>query len=230
MVIMANERKINKAYGHIRTIQQAMPSYMEGIKQHLITWSRCFLCPISCTTTSKVFYRGYVPCDVLFIGEAPGYNEDALCRPFIGRPGEILDQIIMESSLRFTNNRTDNGYRWCITNTIACLPNDKGELRPPSAKEIENCQARLYQFIHIASPMLIVAMGNYAERSLKAFTHKVGTFGRKDCDEQYEWTPKIISIPHPAWMLRQKKDCDLQIKKAVLKLHAELLKLESDGV
>jgi DNA polymerase len=61
-------------------------------------YRNCTACPLHETAHEKVFFRGCVPCEVLFIGEAPGNDEDLYGEPFIGRAGKTLDSLILESS------------------------------------------------------------------------------------------------------------------------------------
>lgn len=238
----ANKEGID--YGVVRTVQQAYPSHIPAVRHHIHQFSSCRACRLGCNpfVQNKVFYRGYVPCDVLFVGEAPGVNEDAQVRPFIGNGGKVLDGIITEVSRRLTENTAelalstlarDNAFRWCITNSVLCTPFDSSAesgIRIPASDEVKACSSRLYTFIHICAPAVIVPMGMVAERAMRNFTvrHlKPNDPPLEELDskitfnpgsEPHEgFSPIIRSIPHPDWMIRQ-KDFDLVKKKAVLVL------------
>jgi len=107
-----------------------------------------------------VFARGTLPCEVLFIGEAPGDSEDILGKPFIGPAGKLLDKIIKESQ------EYSREYTYAITNLICCIPkgeeNDKIE---PPEKSVEACRPRLKEFIYkLAKPKLVITVGKYAQK------------------------------------------------------------------
>lgn len=97
---------------------------------------------------------------MLFVGEAPGNFEDALALPFVGDSGLLLDDLIYDAIERLEIPLPTIGY----TNLVACRPQDKrGNIRAPSAPEIEACSHRLNEFIKMASPVVIVSVGKLAK-------------------------------------------------------------------
>lgn len=109
-----------------------------------------------------MFYRGRYPCDILFIGDAPGESEDSIGLPFVGLAGNMLDTIIKESEL--------SSYSIGITNAILCTPYDndaRDYIREPTKEELKNCSPRLLDLLKITSPKLIFALGKISERTLK---------------------------------------------------------------
>lgn len=156
---------------------------MQPIDQHLEKYLRCKACDLgNCRKDRRVFYRGAIPCDVLFIGEASGDAEICIGEPFVGRSGDLLNKIIQHS--------IPDNYRTCFTNTIVCPPQDTpiSKLRAPSKSEQKACLPRLDEFIQLCEPYHIVAVGKPAEYSLIQLT--------------WEHT----AIVHPSSILREEGD------------------------
>lgn len=152
--------------------------------EHVAKWKDCQICPLAQQRTNIVLARGTVPCDVLFIGEAPGVSEDALGLPFVGPAGHLIDQII-ERSL-------PEGTTYALTNLVCCFPQEakaRGD-NEPEHEEILACRPRLLEFIKIASPRLVVRVGrlaqDYAEHD---------AYGRIAGAE-------VVDVDHPAYILR----------------------------
>ena len=115
-------------------------------------YKSCSKCPELCKSRSKVvFGDGNPESKILFIGEAPGANEDKEGIPFCGMSGQILAQLL--NSVGLTRNDI------FITNTLLCRPKDN---RNPSKEEIENCSERLNELITLMQPKVIVTIGNFA--------------------------------------------------------------------
>jgi uracil-DNA glycosylase family 4 len=221
---------IGTDYNMVRTVQQAYTTHMPAVKHHIKQYKDCEQCSLGkCIfMKNRVFYRGYVPCDVLFVGEAPGKNEDTQARPFIGEEGRLLDDIITDVSLRLTSQEEqprDNAFRWCITTTVMCVPYDKGEIRTPTSAEVAACSNRLLNFIHICTPAVIVSIGTAAEKAMKVMKITNLRFAPHypvDPDlripRQPAFTPLHFNIPTPKWMLKQ-KDTEQCKKSAVLSVY-----------
>lgn len=101
--------------------------------------------------------NGVGPADaaILFVGEAPGEREDARGEPFVGRSGDILDEVLRDNGLDRTDVR--------ITNTVRCRPPDN---RDPTAAEVENCRPYLVAEIERVNPAVIVTLGKVASENL----------------------------------------------------------------
>lgn len=130
-------------------------------KKHIATWSGCTKCGLSETRSRVVLARGSLPCDVLFVGEAPGKSEDSLGQPFVGPAGQLLDRIIEKAV-----DATGVILRVAWTNLVACLPTegDNRKIGQPFPEEIKACRGRLLEFLGIARPKLIVYVGLLSER------------------------------------------------------------------
>lgn len=246
-----NANTNREGYYVVRSIQQSYASHLPAIKHHFHQYNTCEACPLGrCPfVQGKVYYRGYLPADVLFIGKAPGKNEDTLARPFISESGKIFDSIIIDVSKRLTvkvdqrgneikGSVKDNAFRWCITPSVLCLPYDYGEVRSPTMEEVKACNHRLLQFINIACPSVVVTSGSIAEKAwnliCKNGTPKLGwSPDLIDIDQSTyghdSFTPIHVHIEDPEWMLKNPKDLALNMKKAVLKIHAVLKPLFEIG-
>lgn len=118
-------------------------------------WSACRDCGLCATRGRIVVYRGTLGAEVLFVGEAPGREEDAAGQPFVGRSGRLLDQWIERLSLP----------SWCITNLVRCRPPDN---RPPARAEQDACGPKLLAFLAASRPKAVVALGRHAHLWLEA--------------------------------------------------------------
>jgi len=117
----------------------------------------CVLCPhLAQTRTQVVFGAGNADADLLFIGEAPGSDEDRDGIPFVGRAGKLLTQLLGEVGIA----REDV----FIANVLKCRPPDN---RNPTAPEIANCSRWLYRQLELIQPTVVVTLGNFATRLLR---------------------------------------------------------------
>lgn len=124
-------------------------------------WQNCSLCKLHETRRNIVFCRGCLPCDVLFIGEAPGASEDMLGQPFVGPAGKLLDSQI-EDAMR---NVGLEGLRLCFTNLVCCIPKEGGKkIGEPEAVSIKACERRLNEFIDLCEPSLTVSVGDLSHK------------------------------------------------------------------
>lgn len=160
-----------------------------------------------CSSARRVCHaRGDLPCDVLFIGEAPGDSEDVIGRPFCGPAGHLLDYIIakafngvMLGAGAITDEDVSDGepVRWAITNLVGCVPRDPekgGKAGEPSVEDIITCAPRLQELIDLARPRMVVAVGTLAKDWLKP--------GYKNPAKIPDGC-MFVEIYHPAYILRQ---------------------------
>jgi DNA polymerase len=169
--------------------------------EHVARWRDCTACPLSQQRSNIVLARGQVPCEVLFIGEAPGASEDALGLPFVGPAGHLLDQIVDRALLQ--------GTRYALTNLVCCFPRDaKAEgYNEPEHSEILACRPRLVEFIRLAKPKLVVCVGSLAWQYVEhdAYGMVLGAH--------------VIQIVHPAAILRMPlAQKQMAVQKAVVVL------------
>ena len=117
----------------------------------------CVRCPLHQTRTTVVFGAGNADADLMFIGEAPGANEDRLGLPFVGQAGKLLDKLLVEIGL--------DREEVFIANTVKCRPPNN---RDPHPHEIEACNEYLRRQVELIEPTVICTLGNFATKLLRA--------------------------------------------------------------
>ena len=117
--------------------------------------SVCELCPLAETRTSVVFGSGNADADLMFVGEAPGAEEDRQGLPFVGRAGALLTQLLEGIGL----TRQDV----FIANVLKCRPPGN---RDPQPIEIESCEPFLMRQVQLIEPRVIATLGNFATKLL----------------------------------------------------------------
>lgn len=116
----------------------------------------CRRCALHESRTNIVLGAGSPDAQVMFVGEAPGYNEDIQGQPFVGAAGRLLDELLKE----ILGISRDSVY---IANVLKCRP---PENRDPTAIEIETCKPFLLRQVEVISPRIVCALGNFATRTL----------------------------------------------------------------
>ena len=119
----------------------------------------CTRCPLHQTRTNVVFGAGNADADLMFIGEAPGANEDRMGLPFVGQAGKLLDKLLAEIGL-------ERKEVW-ICNVLKCRPPDN---RDPQPNEIESCRGYLLSQVELIEPVVICTLGNFSTKLLRADT------------------------------------------------------------
>ena len=148
----------------------------------------CLKCRLSQTRTQTVFGEGDVDAPILFIGEGPGETEDKTGRPFVGRAGQLLDQMIAAMGLK-----REQVY---IANIVKCRPPQN---RAPAPDEVETCTPYLVRQIEIIRPKVIVTLGLPAA---KYMLNSNSTMGRLR-GQWHQWRGiKLMPTFHPAYLLR----------------------------
>ncbi len=154
----------------------------------------CRECDLGSLRTNAVPGEGHPNARIMFVGEAPGADEDAQGRPFIGRAGKLLDKIITACGLK----RSDV----FIGNILKCRP---PENRDPRAEEIVNCFPYLQKQIEIINPEIIVALGAPAAKTLLNTNKSIGQL-RGQFHEYYPGLGrapiKLMPTYHTAYLLR----------------------------
>lgn len=144
---------------------------MEKLKREC---EECTACELHTVRTNIVFGIGNENADILFIGEAPGENEDLQGQPFVGRSGKLLDELLAEVGF----SRNDNIY---IANMLKCRPPKN---RDPKPSEQAACLHFLERQIEMINPKIVVCVGRIAAQKLISKDFKVtsqhGTFVEKD--------------------------------------------------
>jgi DNA polymerase len=135
-----------------------------------------------------VFGVGNPGADLMFVGEAPGADEDLQGEPFVGRAGQLLTKIIEAIGLR-----RDQVY---IANIIKCRPPGN---RNPEPDEVEQCEPFLFQQVAAIKPKVIVALGKFAAQSLLRTTDPITRLRGRSFNYR---GATLIPTFHPAYLLR----------------------------
>jgi len=148
----------------------------------------CNNCQLHLTRTNLVFGVGNPNADIVFVGEAPGKQEDLYGEPFVGRAGKLLDKILSAIEL----SRKDI----YICNVLKCRPPDN---RNPNILEVEQCESYLKTQLKIIEPKLIVALGRVAAKTLLKVDLPLGDMRQQKY--LYEGIDAMVTY-HPAALLR----------------------------
>ncbi len=148
----------------------------------------CVRCPLHKTRTTVVFGSGNADADLMFIGEAPGANEDRMGLPFVGQAGKLLDKLLEEIGLQ----RKDV----FIANTVKCRPPNN---RDPHPNEIEACESYLRRQVELIEPSVICTLGNFATKLLRADTTGISRLhGRDEVRVIGSRAVRLYPLYHPA--------------------------------
>jgi len=155
----------------------------------------CVKCPnLVASRTTVVFGVGNIDAELMFVGEAPGADEDAQGEPFVGKAGELLTRIITTMGLS-----RDKVY---IGNILKCRPDTPGQAygnRKPTPEEMQTCIPWLHQQIDLIRPRVLVALGATAVEGLLGKT--VGITKLRGNWQTYRGIP-LMPTYHPAYLLR----------------------------
>lgn len=149
----------------------------------------CVACPLAESRTTVVFSAGNPESDLMFVGEAPGHEEDLQGEPFVGRSGKLLDRLIREEL-----GRDRSGCYIC--NVVKCRPPRN---RDPAPAEVQACRHYLEAQVAAVAPGVIVTLGNFATRTLLGTTDTVTRLRGRS----YPYGSTVI-VPtfHPSYALR----------------------------
>ena len=169
---------------------------------------QCQACSLHLRRQNTVFGHGPIEADWLFVGEAPGSNEDKQGLPFVGRAGQLLNSILFSIGLA-----RDEVY---ITNVLKCRPPAN---RDPMGEEVIQCEPYLHDQINHIKPEIIVAMGRFAAQALLKSTSSIAEL-RGQRHEYSELKIPLVVTYHPAYLLRsllekQKVWKDLQFAQSL---------------
>jgi DNA polymerase len=150
--------------------------------------SACVRCPLHQTRTTVVFGSGNADAELMFVGEAPGANEDKIGLPFVGQAGKLLDKLLGEIGL-------DRGEVF-IVNTLKCRPPDN---RDPHPNEIQACQEYLDRQIELIQPAVICTLGNFATKLLRGDSTGISRLhGREEVCVVGSRAVRLYPLYHPA--------------------------------
>ena len=179
----------------------------------------CTKCSLHETRNSVVFGIGNTDADLMFIGEAPGADEDRQGEPFVGRAGRLLTQII-EAGMKL---KREDVY---IANVLKCRPPGN---RNPEPDEVETCSPYLMRQIELIQPKVIIALGSFAAQmmldtkigitKLRGEFHPCNVAGLRF--PPHKNPPVVMPTYHPAYLLRNpgaKREVWEDIKKVLARL------------
>lgn len=153
----------------------------------------CTACPLHRTRSQAVFGVGDPHAEWLFVGEAPGAEEDARGEPFVGQAGRLLDNMLASIQIR-------RGQNVFIANVLKCRPPQN---RNPQPEEMVQCRPYLERQIELVRPKLIVALGRFAAQTLAGQDKTIAGLRGKVLD--YRGIPLVVTY-HPAYLLRNLPD------------------------
>jgi uracil-DNA glycosylase len=161
------------------------PGTLDAVREEL---GECTRCSLSSSRKNIVFGKGNPHASLVFVGEAPGGDEDVAGEPFVGEAGQLLTRIIQSIKLR-----REDVY---ICNVIKCRPPKN---RDPKPEEIEACFPFLKKQLEVMRPRFICALGKFAAQTLLETTDKISKLRGK----VYEFNHiKVVPTFHPASLLR----------------------------
>ena len=158
---------------------------LEGIRADLGDCQRCKLAP---TRRHIVFGSGNPKAELMFVGEAPGADEDAQGLPFVGRAGQLLTKIIEAIDMK-----REEVY---ICNILKCRP---PENRNPESGEIASCEPFLFRQIASIKPRVICALGTFGAQTLLRVKEPISRLRGQFMDYR---GAKLMATFHPAYLLR----------------------------
>ena len=191
--------------GALDRLLRVTPPEIAGEEQRLAAVRErvavCLRCPhLASSRTQTVFGVGNVNAELMFIGEAPGADEDRRGEPFVGRAGQLLTKII--AAMGFARGEV------YIANVLKCrpdMPKDAPGNRPPTPNEMATCLPYLIEQIEIIGPRVLVALGATAVEGLLEIREPMGRLrGRW---HSYQETPLMITY-HPSYLLRNQSNTE----------------------
>jgi uracil-DNA glycosylase family 4 len=182
---------------------------LESIRAEIGDCQRCKLAP---TRTNIVFGSGNPNAELVFVGEAPGYDEDQQGVPFVGRAGQLLTKII-ES----INIKREDVY---ICNVLKCRPPDN---RNPEPDEVGSCNPFLRKQLGAIRPKIVCCLGTFAAQTVMQTASPISKLRGKFFDMD---GMRVIATFHPAYLLRS-PDKKREVWEDMKQIRAELFRLRS---
>lgn len=154
---------------------------------------KCEKCPLSQTRTHTVPGEGNAHAELVFVGEAPGVSEDRMGRPFVGRAGQLLTDIIVKGM----KMKREDVF---ICNVLKCRPPNN---RTPNPEEVGHCEPYLLRQLSVIQPKVICALGAVAAQTLLKTTSPIKHL--RGHWHNYHNIPFRVTY-HPAYLLRNAAD------------------------
>ena len=167
---------------------------LEELRQRAAVCQKCS--NLASARKNVVFGVGNPEADLMFVGEAPGADEDIQGEPFVGKAGQLLTKIIQTMGL--------NREKVYIANILKCRPDTPGQSfgnRPPTPDEMDRCLPYLHAQIDVIKPKVIVALGATAVNGLFGATPGAGITKLRGSWREYRGIPVMLTY-HPSYLLR----------------------------
>jgi DNA polymerase len=169
---------VNRTAGERRELLKAVYEEARG----------CERCALHQTRTQVVFGSGNADADLMFIGEAPGAQEDRMGLPFVGQAGKLLDKLLGEIGME----RADV----FICNVLRCRPPDN---RDPLPNEIDACQDYLFRTVDLTEPSVVCTLGNFSTKLLRQDTTGISRLhGHEETRVIGSRAVRLYPLYHPA--------------------------------
>ncbi len=182
---------------------------LESIRHEIGDCQRCKLAP---KRTNIVFGSGNPNAELVFVGEAPGYDEDQQGLPFVGRAGQLLTKIIESINLK-----REDVY---ICNVLKCRP---PENRNPEPDEVATCNPFLKKQLATIRPKIVCCLGTFAAQTVLQTPASISKLRGRFIDMD---GIRVIATFHPAYLLRS-PDKKREVWEDMKQIRAELFRLQA---
>lgn len=193
--VLRQSLEIERAFG-VEALVSSSPVIADkkaALEELSKEFAGCQRCPLAATRTKLVFGSGSPEARLMFVGEAPGQDEDQQGEPFVGAAGQLLTKIIEAMKLK----RSDV----YIANCLKCRPPQN---RNPLPDEISTCQPILMRQIEIIRPAVICALGKFSAQTLLSTDQPISRLRGRF----HDWKDgiRVMATFHPAYLLRNPAD------------------------
>jgi DNA polymerase len=188
------------------------PSPANGLQSVRDEIGDCKRCKLAPSRTNIVFGSGNPSAELVFVGEAPGYDEDQQGLPFVGRAGQLLTKIIESIQLK-----REDVY---ICNVLKCRPPDN---RNPEPDEVASCNPFLRKQLAVLRPKIVCCLGTFAAQTVLQMPQPISKLRGKFYDKD---GIRIIATFHPAYLLRNPEK-KREVWEDMKQIRHELFRLRS---
>jgi len=166
------------------------PNHFKSLEDIGLAVEQCKRCELHKTRTHTVVGNGKAKVDWMFVGEAPGQQEDQQGQPFVGKAGRLLDIMIAALGMQ-----RQDVY---VTNVLKCRPPNN---RDPLHQEVEKCEYYLQSQLYAISPKIIITLGRISSQTLLRTSKSLGKI-RGQVYRYGKLNTPLIPTYHPAYLLR----------------------------
>jgi DNA polymerase len=184
----------------------------KGLEEIRLDIGDCRRCKLAPTRTHIVFGSGNPSAELVFVGEAPGFDEDQQGLPFVGRAGQLLTKIIESINLK-----REDVY---ICNVLKCRPPDN---RNPESDEVAACNPFLRRQLAVIGPKVVCCLGTFAAQTVLQVAAPISKLRGKFFDMD---GIRVIATFHPAYLLRSPEK-KREVWEDMKQIRAELFRLRS---